>query len=62
MTLTMNKAAARTTTAAAAMTEYFNEITISDAEIAMEMAEIEAREMALADAMDAALAAIFDAQ
>jgi len=57
MTLTMNKAATRATTAAAALSDYFDEITVTDAEMAMEMAEIEAEEMALAEAMDDALAA-----
>ena len=58
MTLTMNKAAARATTTAAALNNYFDEIT----EPEIDWAEIEAEEMALAEAMDAALAAIFDAQ
>ena len=62
MTITTKIAARFTATTAAAMDAYYDEITVSDAEIAMEMAEIEAAEMALADAMDEALAAIFDAQ
>ena len=60
MTMTMKNAARFATTAAAAMDAYYDEVTVSDAEIAMEMAEIEAEEMALADAMDEALASIFE--
>lgn len=58
MTLTMNKATTRATTTAAALNDYFDEIT----EPEIDWAEIEADEMAMAEAMDAALAAIFDAQ
>ena len=60
MTLTMNKAATRATTAAAALRNYLDEITVTDAEIDLMMAEIEAEEMAIAEAMDAALAAYFE--
>ena len=56
MTLTMNKAAARSTTTAAALNNYFDEIT----EPEIDWAEIEAEEMALAEAMDAALAAFLE--
>jgi len=59
MTLTMNKNAARAITAAAALAAYYDEITLTDAEW---WAEVEAEEMAIAEAMDEALAAIFDAQ
>ena len=60
MTLTMNKATTRATTTAAALNNYYAEITVTDAEIDMVMAEIEAKEMAMAEAMDAALAAFFE--
>lgn len=56
MTLTMNKAAARATAATAAMNAYYDEIT----EPEIDWAEIEADEMALAEAMDAALAAFLE--
>ena len=56
MTLTMNKAATRATTAVAALNDYYDEIT----EPEIDWAEIEAEEMALAEAMDAALAAFFE--
>lgn len=58
MTLTMNKAATRATTAADALNNYYDELT----EPEIDWAEIEAEEMAMADAMDAAVTAIFDAQ
>ena len=56
MTLTMNKAAARATTTAAALNNYYDEIT----EPEIDWAEIEATEMAIAEALDAALAAYFE--
>ena len=68
MTLTMNKATTRATTrattTAAAMDAYYNEGTVTDEEFwaNVDWAEIEAEEMALAEAMDEALAAILDAQ
>ena len=58
----MKKSTRTAITTATALNEYIDEITITDAEIAMEMAEIEAREMEMAKAMDEALAAIIDAQ
>ena len=58
MTLTTNKAAARATTAAAAMNDYIDEIT--EPAIEVDWAAIEAEEMATAEAMDAALAAFFE--
>jgi DNA transposition AAA+ family ATPase len=62
MTMTMKNAARFATTTAAAMDAYYDEITVSDAEIAMAMAEDEAADMAMAEAMDEALAAILDAK
>ena len=58
MTLTMNKNAARTLTAADALNAYYDEIALPEE---IDWAEIEAWEMELAEAMDAALAELLDA-
>ena len=58
----MKKSVRTAVTTATAMAEYIDEITVSDAEIDMVMAEIEAKEMAIAEAMDAALAAMIEAE
>jgi len=60
--MTMKNAARFATTTVAAIDAYYDEITVTDAEIAMEMAEIEASEMAMAEAMDEAIATIFEAK
>ena len=61
MTLTTTKNAARSLTTAAALDAYYDENTVTDYEIALMLDEIEAEEMAIAEALDAALAEILDA-